>query len=235
MVAEPPAQAPVGTSAERVMDTLRKRILDGEIPPGSAIMQDAIAGEFGVSRIPVRDALSGLAAEGLVAISPNRPARARLLNRRGLGETYEIRQQLEALAIAKSAAAITPEQMQIIERQRQLAEDARHDPKASLIEDEVFHLACYGTADSPQLLEMIERLWRITRVYRIANWSRLEEWEKDHSFEEHRMIVSALKHRRSALASELIKVHLQTTLERLMGSPYLFETELAGGNERNSL
>lgn len=211
------------TSSARIADTLRSRIMEGSIAPGAAIRQDVVATELGVSRIPVRDALSRLVAEGLVVTLPNKSARARLLDRGDLQETYEIRQALEQLAISKSTELIAEKHLVEIESARVAAERAEGDPRASLIEDERFHLACYAAAESSQLLGMIERLWRITRVYRVASWSRLETHEKTQSFKEHQMIEDALRAGRAGLARELTRVHLQTTLDRLASTPYLFQ------------
>ena len=60
------------TRALSVADTLRDRIFDGEIAPGSHLMEVAVANELGVSRTPVRDALTRLADEGLLVYQPNR-------------------------------------------------------------------------------------------------------------------------------------------------------------------
>lgn len=210
------------TVAQLVMDTLRVRITDGVIPPGAPIPQEAIASELGVSRIPVRDALSRLGAEGLVVILPNKVARARLLDYRDLNETYEIRQALEELAIAKSAANVTPKHLAEIRSARLDAERVRGDARASLTEDERFHLACYSAAESPQLLGMVERLWRVSRVYRMAYWPHLTEEQKDRAFSDHLAIEQSLRAGRVGVARELVKAHLQNTKDRLAADSHLF-------------
>jgi len=83
------------TSAERALATLRDLIMGGELAPGARLGEVEIADRLGVSRTPVREALSRLAAEGLVEIAPNRGARVVTWTVAELEGVFDLRASLE--------------------------------------------------------------------------------------------------------------------------------------------
>jgi DNA-binding GntR family transcriptional regulator len=91
------------TVAERVTDALRNRILAGRYPPGAPLRQDAVAAELGVSRIPLREALNHLEAEGLVLGVAHRGFAVRGMSREEAEEVFRLRLQLEPAALAEGA------------------------------------------------------------------------------------------------------------------------------------
>lgn len=91
------------TVAERVTDALRSRILTGRYPPGTPLRQDAVANDLGVSRIPLREALNHLEAEGLVQGIPHRGFLVRATSRTEASEVFRLRLQLEPVAVAEGA------------------------------------------------------------------------------------------------------------------------------------
>ncbi|MBS0420458.1 MAG: GntR family transcriptional regulator [Proteobacteria bacterium] len=80
---------------------IREKILTGVYPPGSALLQDVIAAEFGVSKIPVREALVQLRAEGLVDVFAHRGFQVRPLSSTEVDEVFHLRLQIEPLAVAE--------------------------------------------------------------------------------------------------------------------------------------
>jgi DNA-binding GntR family transcriptional regulator len=93
---------PTKNTANRVADALRAAILQGHIKVGEALRQDVIASELAVSKIPVREALVQLQAEGLVDLIPSRGAVVRGLTTPEIVEIYEMRLALEPLALRKA-------------------------------------------------------------------------------------------------------------------------------------
>src|SRR5437763_14723371 len=83
------------TTPDLIAETLRDEILRGAIPPGEALRQEELAERFGVSRLPVRDALLRLEAQGLVHVYPNRGAFVISLSADEVREVYEMRILLE--------------------------------------------------------------------------------------------------------------------------------------------
>ena len=103
------------TRVEAAAEELRRRILDGEFPEGFQLRQDALAAEFGISRIPIREALFQLEAEGLVIIHPHRGAIVSALSAAEVGEIYALRALLEPRLLASSAPKLTPEDYRAID------------------------------------------------------------------------------------------------------------------------
>ena len=96
------------TSAERVADSLRDRIVHGDLAAGSRLGEAELAGELGVSRTPVREALSRLAAEGLVEIVPNRGARVATWTAAELEGVFDLRSTLEPQLTGFAVPNATP-------------------------------------------------------------------------------------------------------------------------------
>jgi DNA-binding GntR family transcriptional regulator len=103
------------TSAERALDTLREVILRGELPAGARLGEVELAERLGVSRTPVREALSRLAAEGLVQVVPNRGARVATWSVDELEGVFELRALLEPQVTALAASAATPADLDELE------------------------------------------------------------------------------------------------------------------------
>src|SRR4028119_1981958 len=95
------------TISSAVAGDLRRRIVDGEFKAGFQLRQDALAAEFGVSRIPVREALMQLEAEGLVKILPHRGAIVSELSTEEVQELFELRALLEPRLLRASAPHLT--------------------------------------------------------------------------------------------------------------------------------
>ncbi|MBL8582662.1 MAG: GntR family transcriptional regulator, partial [Rhizobiaceae bacterium] len=99
------------TAQEAVLYELRRRIVSGEFEPGSQILQDALAEELGVSRVPVREALRTLEGEGQVSYEPHRGYFVVELDLNELVEIYRLRDLLEPEATAKAFPNITKEDL----------------------------------------------------------------------------------------------------------------------------
>ncbi|WP_298956760.1 GntR family transcriptional regulator [uncultured Methylobacterium sp.] len=96
------------TMAAAVADALRQRILSGEAAPGTQLRQDALAEEFGISRIPVREALLQLDAAGLVRIVPHKGAVVAGLSVEEIEDVFQLRADLEPQLLTASARHFTP-------------------------------------------------------------------------------------------------------------------------------
>jgi DNA-binding GntR family transcriptional regulator len=109
----------MATSAEKLVGSLADRIsakiFAGEYPPGSRLRQEALAEEFSVSRTPIREALRQLEVKGVIQHVPNQGAIVLAPNARDIREAYQVRAELEGLAISLAIEWITDEQ---IERMR---------------------------------------------------------------------------------------------------------------------
>lgn len=99
----------VTTVADQAADALRRKIMSGELAEGFSLRQDALAAEFGISRIPVREALVQLEGEGLVKIVAHKGAVVSGLSLDEISELFMLRSVLEPLLLKKSAPRLTPD------------------------------------------------------------------------------------------------------------------------------
>ena len=100
------------TRTQLVVETLREKILSGEIKAGQPLRQAALASELNVSRIPVREALLQLEGEGLVIFEPHKGATATELNADQVDELFELRAILESDLLANSLPNISDEKLE---------------------------------------------------------------------------------------------------------------------------
>src|SRR5215207_2202456 len=99
------------TIASMTIEALRERILRGDYPEGEPLRQDALADELGVSRIPVREALRQLEAEGLVTFNPHRGAVVSSLSLPEIAELFELRAEIECDLLRRAIPNTTSEQL----------------------------------------------------------------------------------------------------------------------------
>ena len=147
----------------QVKDRMLQWILEGELPPGSRIIETRIARQLGTSQAPVREALRDLATLGLVEMNPYRGARVRQPAAEALIEAMELRGELEAIA-ARGAARIIDDAM--LGRMRTLLEQmrasaARGDAHAQALHNAEFH-TCVVTASGNRTLQ---RLWSMLQPF----------------------------------------------------------------------
>lgn len=97
--------------SDRVVETLQRRIISGEIPIGTWLRHNTVAEEFGISRTPVREALRILAARDLVTIVPNRGARVNGQSGQDIRDIGEVRAELEGLAASLASERMDDDQL----------------------------------------------------------------------------------------------------------------------------
>jgi DNA-binding GntR family transcriptional regulator len=205
----------------RVAGELRQAILSGALAPGSRIRQEDLALRFGSSRIPVREALRQLEAEGLVTLVANSGAWVAWLDRSECLEIYQIRERLEPLALGESLSGLTPSEVEELGRLAAAMEVAP-DVDSFLQLDKTFHLLSYRHAGMPALLAMIERFWNTTQQYRRAYSMLIRgegEWITHH---EHRLLVEAIRRGDRVVAESLLQLHIRRTRQELGEHPELF-------------
>src|ERR1700684_3979730 len=110
--------------AAAVVERLREKIINGELREGEQLRQDAIAAEFQISRIPIREALSHLAAEGLITIVPNRGAVVSALSPQEIMQLFETRAVLECYILRQAIANFTEKDFQAAEEVLQHFEES---------------------------------------------------------------------------------------------------------------
>lgn len=202
----------VQTTAGAIADQIKAAIQAGRFRPGAALRQEELAGQFGVSRLPVRDALFKLEAEGLVEIQPNRGAFVASLTPAEITEIYDLRVLLECDALERAIAALGDGDIATIRDELEAAEKAAYGGRWAEA-DNAFHLAIYGLSGRPRQVALIESLRATVQKY-WAQYSVLtentEQWLQDH-----REIQRCCAERKPAEACALLRDHLLGAAEKL--------------------
>jgi DNA-binding GntR family transcriptional regulator len=205
----PPRLRRATTTPDVIAETLREEILRGEVAPGQALRQEELAERFGVSRLPVRDALLRLEAQGLVHVYPNRGAFVISLSADDVTEIYEMRLLLEGDIIERAVPRMTPDDWRRIDSAH--AEATRTAGGPEWIEgDWRFHRALYEPAARPRQLATIENLRSTVARYSIGHDalpSRTPEWLADHD-----AILEACRARAAVAAKQRLVQHLRRAL-----------------------
>ncbi len=216
-----PVGEPRAVSALVATD-LRRRILAGEIGPGERIRQEEVAERLGVSRLPVREALRMLAAEGLTELETNKSARVPMLDLRQVALLYRMRERLEPLALVESIPALTAEQIDRL-AQVQSRIEANDDVQVFLDLDREFHLSSYAGCDSAPLIESVTRLWNSTQYYRRAFMLVTGPQRRWVVNAEHALLLDAIRRGDLVDAERFSCGHIRRTRIELQQHPELFQ------------
>jgi DNA-binding GntR family transcriptional regulator len=207
-----------GTAPETIAAALRADILTGATKPGTLLRQEDLAARFAMSRIPVRDALRLLEAEGLVTIATNRGAQVSRLSRNEVAEIYHLRSLLECNCLGLAIPRMSETDLDRIERIRQRAEIDAATPEWNA-GDWSFHEALYRPSGHDRQIEMIKGLRTASDLYAVAHCALPKErkrWLADH-----RAIVAACRRGRTADAVAALSSHLAAArdfvLEQMQG------------------
>ncbi|MFC5302289.1 GntR family transcriptional regulator [Azospira restricta] len=193
------------SASDQIATTLRDAIVDGLLPAGEVLRQDDIAARFHVSKIPVREALKRLEAEGLVNFFRNRGAVVAALSTEEILEYVDIRAMLEARAAELAAPRISDDSL--ARAARCLDEFGAALQAGRLGElNWQFHSALYADADRPILMGEIRALYDKVERYVRALLAMTTEMPKTQS--EHRAILDAFARRDPDAAAELTRAHV---------------------------
>ena len=211
----------VGAAPARVAAYLRELILHDVLKPGDRIRQEEIAARFGTSRLPVREALRMLEAEGLTEHEPNKGARVPRLSMHEVDVVYRMRERLEPLALTESLPRLTEDDHGRLEDVQQQIE-ANTDLDRFLDLDREFHLGTYSGCAIDPLNAMVTRLWNSTQHYRreyVALGGEARMWVVN---AEHRLILDAVVRRDTTDAERFLQGHIRRTRIELGRHPGVF-------------
>jgi DNA-binding GntR family transcriptional regulator len=189
-----------------VTTALRERILNGEFALGERLVEGRLSEELGVSRMPVREALRELAAEGIVTIEPRRGATVTIYTEEQKRELIEVRATLEALNAKLAARRHDPQQ--IAELEAILQEGARlmadENPAAVIRQNFRFHEALGKVAGNSVLQDVIGSLRDRTAMLFAPNGSARAR----QNWQEHAAILRAVIEGDGELAALLAARHV---------------------------
>ena len=211
------------TTPTLIADVLRGEIARGLIRPGSPLRQEALAGRFAVSRIPVRDALRQLEGEGMVTVVPNRGAFVAELTVEDVREIYHLRLLVEVDLIGEAVPRTDKDALREIEEEAARAERLSSTPDW-IDGDRAFHRALYLPAARPRQLDLAMSLRTAIERYQAA-YSELPamrvSWLRDHA-----ALIEALRNGDVQAARDRLSEHLDRAATFLISR--LIENEDSG-------
>lgn len=199
---------PSGLTTATLAAALRADIAGGRLEPGAALRQDELAERFHTSRIPVREALRTLEAEGLVTYAPNRGAVVTVVSAQEVQEMLEVRIALECHAL-KMAVPMAAECDLDTLRHILTAYDAGPDAATWSSMNWQFHWALYTPCDCKRLLEAIERNFNRFSTATRRQISALAG--KDRPQREHWTLLELIGERKGNQAVALLEHHIRDT------------------------
>jgi DNA-binding GntR family transcriptional regulator len=210
------AALPRISAVEALVQVLRERILDGELPPGERLVERELVQRYDVARHTLRAALRQLQADGLVAIEPNRGARVARLGQRELHELFTLRLALEReaayLALERHDGRLPPEVHRAGQRLAALAARRRAAWADVAAAHNGVHAALVAAADAP----------RIARAYGALEGELAlfvtqlrPAWTRDRLGPDHLELLAALERD----GPEVLRAHMQEALTALTGQP----------------
>ncbi len=207
---------PRETLGTATVNAIRELILHGELPPGAPIRQEWLSARLGVSRIPVREALRQLDAEGLVVFAPHRGAMVPLLSPEEIGELYELRSLIEGDLLRRAVPHFGPADAT---RARNAVEELNH----AFASEEVrawgrlnwaFHAALYAPAGRPRTLAVAENLHH--RTDRFSRMQLVLTHGRRQAQREHAGLLSRVRRGDASGAAALLRRHILGARDRLL-------------------
>lgn len=198
------------TRTEDLRLSLADEIMRGELAPGTPLDETRIAGRFGVSRTPVREALRQLAASGLVEIRPHRGAVVSQLSQSLLHEMFVAMGELEAVCAGLAAEKMTNTERRSLEEIHLVLRDLVRsgDPQRYHEINESFHTAIYLGAHNGPLADMALTIRGRLQPFRRAQFRTIGRLAR--SYEEHDRIVRAILRGGREAASAAMRDHIGT-------------------------
>ncbi|RON44444.1 GntR family transcriptional regulator [Pseudomonas frederiksbergensis] len=193
-----------------IEETLRSAILDGRIPCGTALRQQDLADLFGVSRMPVREALRQLEAQALLNVVAHKGAVVAALVQGDATETYELRILLESEALRRSIPLLETADFERAARYIDELETEHNYTEIGRL-NRLFHMALYSKAPNRRLLRLVED--GLNEEERFLRFNLEAMGLGKLSQEDHRNLLRAVEDRNIELSVELLEHHLNRGVE----------------------
>jgi DNA-binding GntR family transcriptional regulator len=205
----------VRSLSDQTYEVVRRQILLGNMVPGSPVRQDAIAMELGVSKIPLREALSRLEHDGLLTSFPNRGYVVRDLSSTEATEVFALRLKLEPDATAAGSKKATAEDHRLAEEALAALEAEMSRPDGDIVTtNHHFHMTLIRPGAGQVTYQMIDRLHALAQRYVRVH---LQPYGRDaRAQQEHRDLLSSWIARKASRVETLAGNHIQGTLDDLI-------------------
>ncbi|KQL33279.1 GntR family transcriptional regulator [Psychrobacillus sp. FJAT-21963] len=187
---------------QQAYEVIRDRILNGDLPGGTKVVEEKLAAELGISRTPIRESLRQLSNEGLIVnkkvVQPTE---------KDLRNLFQVRILLEGFS-AKSAAMYLPEDdLQALSSCIKIGREGKTEEIMEA--NELFHEIIVRASGNSLMIETIDRMKSIIYLFR----KTVVLYKRPHLIDEHEEIYEAIKSRDGEKAKKLMETHLQADLD----------------------
>jgi DNA-binding GntR family transcriptional regulator len=198
---------------DQTYEILRERILRGALAPGTPVRQDIVAAGLGISKIPLREALSRLEQDGLLSSQPNRGYVVRPLTTDEAGEVFALRLKLEPGAAAEACRLADSDDRQLAMAELAALEaEEEQSQRESVTLNRGFHLALLRPG-GPISYQLLEKLHLLSERYVRVHLEPLGR--RDRARDEHRDLLAAWMGADGARVEALMTAHIAQTLADL--------------------
>lgn len=200
----------------RVREKLRQDILSGVYVQGQRLKIADLTSRYGVSQMPIREALQQLQGEGLITIEPNKGAQVRSVDRHFVENILDIRRLIEVYLTLRSVAAISGRVLkELWHIQESYEKAAAEEDYASCVKfNRQFHAIIYELADNQEAYKIIEHHWQLVNGIRLNYGFGRERTSQ--VIEEHRRILRALEEKDLRELEDAASMHCLKAKEDLI-------------------
>lgn len=204
------------TLSAAIAEHLRQEILDGQHPAGTQLRQDALAERFEVSRIPVREALFQLEAEGLLHMQPHRGAIVSSFSVEEIGDIFDLRRLLEPRLLAASLPRMSDADLeQVAGLDADFAQAVRESDMARWGElNARFHMSLYRLAPQPRTLSIVAALLQSSERFTRLQMNRQDAMARASG--DHHELLALCQRRESEKACAHLAGHIDKVRRDLL-------------------
>jgi DNA-binding GntR family transcriptional regulator len=191
------------TLREKIVETVRNAIVNGQIPAGTRVAEPELADRFGISRTPIREAFRQLESEGFITVIPRKGAIVASLSAKDISDFYDLKMVLEGYAARCAAKSLTEKEMvkmETVNRQMEAAAEKKDLRKVLALHNEfhdIFLKACGNEKLHAIVQNMVMQFQRFRLI--LAMRGKIEG-----SLRQHREIIDAFRKRDAQLAESLV-------------------------------
>ena len=195
--------------SDQAYEVLSEQIIRQKIRPGERLIEEQLAEELGISRTPLRDAITRLAKDGLVDIERRKGASVKSFSIGDVVEVYDIRMAMEGLATRLATPKLACEDLEQLK-----ALFAKKDTRTLIKADTRLHNLIISSCGNKRLVTMLDNLRNLIQVFRVTGY--MSRKRSAQATSDHLKILKALKNRDEDAAEQSMRDHIAKTKRDIM-------------------
>lgn len=232
------SQSPVGSMRERAYAHIQHQIASGELKPDCPVSELVLAKELGMSRTPIREALTQLVSEGLLEQTANRGTLVAQLKRRDIIDLYELREALETYSTRKAAkSTLRPADLErwqgFCDEVQVLKAELEQSGKPTLDSEQMhrfvasdlsFHNMLMHMTVNDRLLKVVNETRLLIRIFAIRR-PGYDAATLERIYQQHNAIIQSIINHDSEVATDLLSKHIHGSLDEMLEAYDIWERE----------